>query len=398
MTRSGRSASMCSLTRSKFAIRPGKRRPRWVSEIWVRRNSDMGTSIRPAKRRNDDGARIIRDETKFKARDSGSCRRPAARRCRSAARRCGRRDARAELLGPMRLGGQAKAEFERALAGQVHDQHAVGGAVVERHRAAAARARPSASSRTPVDQRERLVAVGVQFDLAVGHGRERFPRHPDLELDRGLGRVEAEIGERGVAHVVGGEGEQGEGGQSGEAMPDDVAPAAVAQRRKYTVIASATASAAAMPDSADIRTPSRPSADSVKRLERVFMSVSWRSLALRPRGRNRFNYRHLVAGPGTPVQLVDCQRQQSRLMTVRGVPPDGKVPMSVQMVLLPVFVQVGLTFALLIGMALARRRRWSPARPRAATLRWASRTGRRAPHNSPIATATSSNCRCCSTR
>ena len=43
-------------------------------------------------------------------------------------------------------------------------------------------------------------------------------------------------------------------------------------------------------------------------------------------------------------------------MTVRGVPPYGKVPMSAQMVLLPVFVQVGLTFALLIGMALARRR------------------------------------------
>ncbi len=43
-------------------------------------------------------------------------------------------------------------------------------------------------------------------------------------------------------------------------------------------------------------------------------------------------------------------------MTVRGVPRYGKVPMSIQMVLLPVFVQVGLTFALLIGMALARRR------------------------------------------
>lgn len=42
-------------------------------------------------------------------------------------------------------------------------------------------------------------------------------------------------------------------------------------------------------------------------------------------------------------------------MTVRGTPPYGKVPMSVQMVLLPVFVQVGLTFALLIGMVLGRR-------------------------------------------
>ena len=40
-------------------------------------------------------------------------------------------------------------------------------------------------------------------------------------------------------------------------------------------------------------------------------------------------------------------------MTVRGTPPYGKVPMSVQMVLLPVFVQVGLTFALLLGMVFA---------------------------------------------
>ncbi|MGD5609561.1 MAPEG family protein, partial [Xanthomonas citri pv. citri] len=32
------------------------------------------------------------------------------------------------------------------------------------------------------------------------------------------------------------------------------------------------------------------------------------------------------------------------------------VPMSIQMVLLPVFVQVGLTFALLIGMVLGRRK------------------------------------------
>jgi hypothetical protein len=43
-------------------------------------------------------------------------------------------------------------------------------------------------------------------------------------------------------------------------------------------------------------------------------------------------------------------------MTVGGISPPGKVPMSVQMVLLPVFVQVALTFALLIGMVLARRK------------------------------------------
>jgi hypothetical protein len=42
-------------------------------------------------------------------------------------------------------------------------------------------------------------------------------------------------------------------------------------------------------------------------------------------------------------------------MTARGIPPYGKVPMSVQTVLLPVFVQIGLTFALLIGMVFGRR-------------------------------------------
>jgi hypothetical protein len=72
-------------------------------------------------------------------------------------------------------------------------------------------------------------------------------------------------------------------------------------------------------------------------------------------GQNRLNDRQLVADAGTSVQLVDCQRQKPRLMTVCGNPPDGKDPMSVQMVLLPVFVQVGLTFALLIGMVLGRR-------------------------------------------
>ncbi len=43
-------------------------------------------------------------------------------------------------------------------------------------------------------------------------------------------------------------------------------------------------------------------------------------------------------------------------MTIGGNSPPGKVPMSVQMVLLPIFVQVALTFALLIGMVVARRK------------------------------------------
>ncbi|PSO15390.1 hypothetical protein C7G42_28260 [Bradyrhizobium sp. MOS003] len=98
--------------------------------------------------------------------------------------------------------------------------------------------------------------------------------------------------------------------------------------------------------------PSLPSAESIRRLDRVVMAGS----PCGPKEQNRFNYRRLVAETGTPVQLVDCQGQRTRLMTVRGMPPYGKVPMSIQMVLLPVFVQVGLTFALLIGMVLARRR------------------------------------------
>ncbi|QHP74315.1 hypothetical protein EI171_28935 [Bradyrhizobium sp. LCT2] len=133
----------------------------------------------------------------------------------------------AELLGAMRLGRKAEAEFERALAGQVHHQHAVGGAVVERHRAAQQCAAVGEVA-DAVDQRQRLVAVGMQLDLGVGYSRQRLPGHADLELDRRLGRVEAEIGERSVAHVVGGEGEQGDGGERGEAMPDDIAPRGIA--------------------------------------------------------------------------------------------------------------------------------------------------------------------------
>ena len=50
--------------------------------------------------------------------------------------------------------------------------------------------------------------------------------------------------------------------------------------------------------------------------------------------------------------------------------------MSVQMVLLPVFVLVGLTFALLLWMAGRGAVRWSAARPRSRISRLDSRTGR----------------------
>lgn len=42
-------------------------------------------------------------------------------------------------------------------------------------------------------------------------------------------------------------------------------------------------------------------------------------------------------------------------MAMHGRRTDGKFPMSVRMVLLPVFVQIALTFALMLGMVLARR-------------------------------------------
>ncbi|MDE5443627.1 hypothetical protein GWG65_19685 [Bradyrhizobium sp. CSA207] len=132
-----------------------------------------------------------------------------------------------ELLGAVRLGGQAEAEFERAFAGQAHDQHPVRGAVVERHGAAQQSASVGKVTHA-VDQRQRLVAVGVQLDLGIRRRRQGLPGHADLELDRGFGRVEAEIGQRGVAGVVGDKDEQDGGGRGGEAMPDDVAPGPIA--------------------------------------------------------------------------------------------------------------------------------------------------------------------------
>ena len=50
--------------------------------------------------------------------------------------------------------------------------------------------------------------------------------------------------------------------------------------------------------------------------------------------------------------------------------------MSIQMVLLPVFVLVGLTFALLLWMASARTRALRGGKSASRISRWASRTGR----------------------
>ncbi len=72
--------------------------------------------------------------------------------------------------------------------------------------------------------------------------------------------------------------------------------------------------------------------------------------------------------------------------------------MTVQMVLLPVFVQVALTFAMLFWMASARTRAASrAARPRSATSRSASPRGPRGRSRSATTTTASSRFRCCST-
>lgn len=85
-------------------------------------------------------------------------------------------------------------------------------------------------------------------------------------------------------------------------------------------------------------------------------------------------------------------------MTVRGPPLYGKVPMSIQMVLLPVFVQVGLTFALLIGMALARRQSLVSGETKIRDIALGEPNWPKGTTQIANCIATSSSCRCCSTR
>ncbi len=68
----------------------------------------------------------------------------------------------------------------------------------------------------------------MQFDLGVGHGGHRRLRQADFKLDRGLCRVDAEIGQRGMPHVGGDEGEQPQHDGGGQAVSDDVAETAMA--------------------------------------------------------------------------------------------------------------------------------------------------------------------------
>ena len=74
---------------------------------------------------------------------------------------------------------------------------------------------------------ELLISVGAQFDLGVGHLRQSGLRQPDFKFDRRLCRVDAEIGERRMPHIVGHEGEEPEHESGGKAVPDDVADTAI---------------------------------------------------------------------------------------------------------------------------------------------------------------------------
>ena len=71
--------------------------------------------------------------------------------------------------------------------------------------------------------------------------------------------------------------------------------------------------------------------------------------------------------------------------------------MSVEFVLLPVFVLVGLTFALLLGMASARGRALSGRQVGFKDIALGQANGPPAPPRSAIASATSSKFRSCST-
>src|SRR3982074_2728628 len=147
----------------------------------------------------------------------------------------------------------------------------------------------------------------------------------------------------------------------------------------------ATARAVATPASPDITMPSQPSGlSSAKKpvllaailrnevMESPGSSVAWAApfgigevrFIAASRGaleaiqdRNHWNRRKLVTGARIAVQRSGVDLLSGRsVVAIAGarVLVRGRIPMSIQMVLLPVFVLVGLTFALLLGMVSAR--------------------------------------------
>ena len=69
------------------------------------------------------------------------------------------------------------------------------------------------------------VPAGVP--AAVGPGRRRRLRQEEFKLVRGFGRIDAEIGQRGMPHIEGREGEKPEHQRGGQTVPEDVPQAAI---------------------------------------------------------------------------------------------------------------------------------------------------------------------------
>src|ERR1700723_1713180 len=173
MTISGRLASMVSRTRSKLSVNVGRRRVKWVSEIWIRRNSGMPSSSRRddifGGSRNDEIERLQRAGLLAAASHRGS---PRARPG------CGIRTA--PIQGCSEQAGRTRE-------GGTLDAVGFGRRYINgwgRH----------------------SVPAGVP--AAVGPGRRRRLRQEKFKLGRGFGRVDAEIGQRGMPHIEGREGEK----------------------------------------------------------------------------------------------------------------------------------------------------------------------------------------------
>ena len=114
------------------------------------------------------------------------------------------------------------------LARQIQDHEALGGPIIQCHRPFDDAAAVVARGQCALQLGELLISVGAQFDLAVGYLGQGGRRQPDFEFDRRFGRVDAEIGERRMPHVVGHESEQPEARARRRGRADDVADTAIA--------------------------------------------------------------------------------------------------------------------------------------------------------------------------
>ena len=245
---------------------------------------------------------------------------------------------------------------------QVQHHHAVGGAEIERDRSPQHGAAVLGGSEPLVQFGERLVFVGMQFDLrgAGGDGQRGGVGQADLELDRGFCRIDAEIVEGGMAQVIGCERQQSDCDRgSGRMAREYRAASGIARgntgsgrwRRRQPRRRRRAPTSARRSSCPRFRPPPGP-------LTRPFLPKSSSDTPQNLRRSAEGTCRALVAAGAASVQAGSCGfivragrgRYSGGLRAVR-----GGFPMSVQMVLLPVFVLVGLTFFLLLWMAGARR-------------------------------------------